>query len=67
MPSSNTPVLVLNNLKFLTLAAGSVYTCGLTTDYKTYCWGSNSSNQFGNGNNTSSGVPVAAFSGWEKL
>lgn len=40
---------VETDLRFTSLVAGSLHTCGLAEDGKTYCWGSNLYGQLGNG------------------
>ena len=34
-----TPALVAGGLRFRQISAGSYNTCGVTTDYRAYCWG----------------------------
>src|SRR4051812_31405788 len=49
-----TPVLVAGGLKFIHLAAGGGFTCGLRQlgrVTRAYCWGSNSVGQLGTGTN----------------
>lgn len=36
-------------LAFWQLSAGTMHTCGVTTEYRAYCWGENLFGQFGNG------------------
>ena len=52
------PVFVTGGHSFRTLAAGDDFTCGLTFEGATWCWGANASGQLGNGTLTSSPVPV---------
>jgi alpha-tubulin suppressor-like RCC1 family protein len=40
-PCSTKPVAVVGGLRFLRVSAGSYHTCGVTTDYRLYCWGGN--------------------------
>lgn len=59
---SSQPVLVAGEQKFAAITAGSLHTCGISTDYGSpmYCWGSDSNGQLGLGgsdNPTSSNVP----------
>jgi alpha-tubulin suppressor-like RCC1 family protein len=46
-PCSTRPVPVTGGLRFRQLAAGQYYTCGVTTDDRVYCWGSNRYGQLG--------------------
>lgn len=39
-------------LTFLQLSAGSAHTCGVTTEFRAYCWGNNNYGQLGNGSHT---------------
>jgi alpha-tubulin suppressor-like RCC1 family protein len=39
---SRRPVPVLGGLHFRQLSAGGDHTCGITTDFRAYCWGENS-------------------------
>jgi hypothetical protein len=41
------PSPVAGNLRFVALAAGSLYTCGLTTNGQLYCWGLDAGGQLG--------------------
>lgn len=47
-----TPAPVVGGLTFIKLAAGRHHTCGLTTDHRVFCWGSNYSGQLGFPNHT---------------
>jgi alpha-tubulin suppressor-like RCC1 family protein len=60
-----TPKPVAGNLRFRQISAGFYTTCGVTTDYRAYCWGDNESGQVGNGSSGPSGVltPVAVAGG----
>lgn len=44
------PVAVSGGLTFTKLAAGLYHTCGLTTDARVFCWGSNYFGQLGTPN-----------------
>jgi alpha-tubulin suppressor-like RCC1 family protein len=46
------PAPVVGGLTFTKLVAGMYHTCGLTTDYRVFCWGSNYSGQLGFPNHT---------------
>lgn len=50
-------------LEVVELRGGWYHTCALTTDARLFCWGYNNSGQLGNGNNTSSALPVEVFLG----
>jgi alpha-tubulin suppressor-like RCC1 family protein len=53
---------VSGGLTFAWLSAGSLHTCGVTTDGVAYCWGFNDQGQLGNGSTGSSLVPVRVSS-----
>lgn len=44
-----TPIAVTGGLHFKTITAGSLYTCGIATDDRAYCWGANQYGQLGIG------------------
>ena len=46
-------------LSFVQLSAGHEHTCGVTSDSRAYCWGSNSQGQLGDGTGVASLIPVA--------
>jgi len=46
-PYSSTPVAVLGTLAFRQVSAGYYHTCGVTTDNRAFCWGSNKYGQIG--------------------
>ena len=46
---SRFPVAVAGDLRFRQIVAGTRHVCGLTTDGKAWCWGSNESAQLGVG------------------
>jgi alpha-tubulin suppressor-like RCC1 family protein len=53
------PSLVPGGLNFAMVSAGPTsHSCGVTVQGELYCWGDNSAGQLGNGNRTSSFVPV---------
>jgi alpha-tubulin suppressor-like RCC1 family protein len=47
VPCSTRPVAILGGLKFRQLGAGLYHSCGVTTDDRVYCWGSNRYGQLG--------------------
>lgn len=57
------PGPVSGGLAFVSLHAGSLFSCGLTSSGAAYCWGDNVSGQFGNGTTTSSTSPMPVSSG----
>ncbi|MFA5593623.1 MAG: hypothetical protein WC989_09970 [Micavibrio sp.] len=62
----NTPVAVLNGASsgnFISVSAGSLYTCALDAAGKAYCWGTNGSGQLGDGTTTSRTTPVLVANG----
>jgi alpha-tubulin suppressor-like RCC1 family protein len=52
------PVFVAGGHSFRTLAAGTDFTCGITLEGDTHCWGANSTGQLGNGTLTASLTPT---------
>lgn len=46
-------------LAFRQVSAGETHTCGIATDNRAYCWGSNSHGQLGDGTSTLRQTPVA--------
>ncbi|HEY2898588.1 MAG TPA: hypothetical protein VGJ12_15715, partial [Gemmatimonadaceae bacterium] len=52
-----TVAAVTTTLKFASLAAGSLHTCGITADGTSYCWGDNELGQLGT--TTSNGTTTA--------
>src|SRR5262245_46374149 len=58
---STRPVAVLGGLRFRQVSAGEDYTCGITTDYRAYCWGLNYGGALGDGTTffRTTPVPVA--------
>jgi alpha-tubulin suppressor-like RCC1 family protein len=71
---SNTPLVyptpVASSLRFATLVAGSVHTCGLLADGTAYCWGNNGeftpgtgSGALGTGTSTDAATPVPVAGG----
>lgn len=47
-----------HTLRFRQVVGGEFHTCGLTNDYKVYCWGYNLNGQLGNGATTTSAALV---------
>ena len=62
-PCSTRPVAVLGGLRFRQLGAGTYHTCGVTMDYRAYCWGGNSTGQLGDGTTTNRLTPVPVAGG----
>jgi alpha-tubulin suppressor-like RCC1 family protein len=61
----STPTLasVTSGLAFRLINAGALHTCGITTDYRAYCWGDNRHGQLGDGSTTNRLVPRAVAGG----
>lgn len=58
-----TPVAVNTTLRFRQVSAGSGHTCGVTPDYRAYCWGDNGIGALGDGTTTQHLTPVAVAGG----
>ena len=52
------PVAVQGGLHFRQVSAGVAFTCGVTTDNRAYCWGSNNEGQLGDGTTDARAEPV---------
>src|SRR5512138_1069344 len=50
-------------LAFWQVDGGDWYTCGVTTDYRAYCWGNNWRGTLGDGTSTYRFQPVAVLGG----
>lgn len=61
--SSEVPVPVAGNHRFITLIGGYNTSCGLDEAHHLWCWGSNQHGTFGNGATMSSPTPVQSASG----
>ena len=61
--TSTEPVAVAGGLRFRSVAAGTLHTCGITTSDSSYCWGWNRDGELGDGSQTDRTVPVAVSSG----
>ena len=59
VPVNVTTSGVLDGKTIAKISAGSTHSCVLDTGGLAYCWGTNTNGQLGNGNRTSSNVPVA--------
>lgn len=62
-PCSTRPVLVAGGHRFRQVSAGSFHTCGVTTEFRLYCWGSNDDGALGDGTTTQRLTPVAVAGG----
>jgi alpha-tubulin suppressor-like RCC1 family protein len=60
---STRPVPVAGAYQFRQVSAGNVHTCAVTTDYRAYCWGANSSGDLGDGTTTNRVTPVLVRGG----
>lgn len=62
-PASSKPVAVSGGLRFIQISASGLYhVCGVTTDYRAYCWGFNSP-ALGNSTTSDAVVPVPVEGG----
>lgn len=57
------PAAVLGGLRFRTISAGEAFTCGLATDGRAYCWGSNIHGQLGDETLTGRAAPTLVHGG----
>ena len=57
------PVAVMGSLRFTTISAGSLYSCGVTTTGVGYCWGFNEFGSLGDGTTKSGAEPRAVAGG----
>lgn len=66
---SATPVRVVGDHRFSSLAMGGAHTCGITLDARAFCWGWNRYGQLGDDthNSSSSPVPVLGDLQWASL
>ena len=54
-----TPTLVSGGLAFIAVSAShGAHTCGITTDFLAYCWGSNADGQLGDASTTTRNAPT---------
>jgi alpha-tubulin suppressor-like RCC1 family protein/tRNA A-37 threonylcarbamoyl transferase component Bud32 len=61
---SSAPVLAGNGaIHFISITAGSSFTCGLSANGRVSCWGENGAGQLGDGSNFDRPLPVAVASG----
>ncbi|HEY0152517.1 MAG TPA: hypothetical protein VGB92_10995 [Longimicrobium sp.] len=58
LPYTASPAPVAGGFLWKEVSAGSLHSCGITTDARLRCWGLNSSGQLGDGTTTSSATPV---------
>ncbi len=58
--TSNVPLAVSGAQSFVSISAGSEFTCGVAPNFSAYCWGNNDSGQLGNNDptHTDSSTPV---------
>ena len=55
---SRVPWPIVDSLRWQQLEAGGAHTCGITTDGRSYCWGSNQFGQVGDGTDSLRPAPV---------
>ncbi|MEP6689096.1 MAG: hypothetical protein ABJC36_12180 [Gemmatimonadales bacterium] len=55
------PLPVIGGVHFKTITAGTIYTCGVATDDRAYCWGANQFGQLGVGSINTGGLFVPHF------
>jgi hypothetical protein len=58
-PAPGLAMAAAEPLAFRQVSAGLSHTCGVTTDDRAYCWGSNARGQLGDGTTTGRTRPVA--------
>jgi alpha-tubulin suppressor-like RCC1 family protein len=64
-PETNlSPSAAATTLSFYQVSAGESHTCGVTTDNRAYCWGSNRGGQLGDGTTTDRLTPVPVAGGF---
>lgn len=56
--NETSPVPVAGGGAWLSVSAGTDYSCGVRADHTLWCWGTNASRQLGDGTTTESAVPV---------
>jgi alpha-tubulin suppressor-like RCC1 family protein len=61
--SRGNPAPVTGGLAFVSLRAGNIHVCGLTSSGAVYCWGDNSHGELGDGTVVAKTVPVLASGG----
>jgi hypothetical protein len=62
-PCSTRPAAVTGGHQFRQISAGNLYTCAVSTDFRAYCWGSNSFGTLGDGSTTDRSSPVPVGGG----
>lgn len=61
----NIPTLVVSDVVWLNVSAGSDHTCGIKADSTLWCWGRNDSGQLGLGtSDADGGLPAQVAGGW---
>ena len=64
MTSEDLPVQAMGVTNAHSVAVGTVHSCALTDDQRTFCWGLNDSGQLGNASNQPSPTPTEVQSLW---
>jgi alpha-tubulin suppressor-like RCC1 family protein len=59
------PVPVSGGHQFRHVSVGYDHSCGITTEFRAYCWGGNYSAQLGDGTTTDRSTPVAVAGGFQ--
>jgi alpha-tubulin suppressor-like RCC1 family protein len=63
LPCSTRPMAVAGGLTWRRVTAGHLYTCGIATDDRAYCWGMNSAGNLGTGDVSVRNAPAAVAGG----
>lgn len=62
-PGASLAIVSAPALSFRQVSAGESHTCGVTTDNRAFCWGSNAAGQLGDGTFNNDSMPVAVTGG----
>ncbi|WP_243059451.1 fibronectin type III domain-containing protein [Nocardioides sp. SR21] len=61
------PVQVGSRTDWVSISAGSYYTCGVTADQRGWCWGTNGNGQIGDGTKAQRDTPLQLPGSWAQL